>query len=333
MPRLKVAARSAGLFPLLTPSFVLRASRTRLGPAWIDGALEHVAHEVGDPRPTVEHLIATRGNTCVFLTRGPDWCVHLPLSPAQERQSRRHFEALGRLRRDHPTCPAARPIWEGERDGRYLCVEERLDGLSAPQLTGDLSAAANTYRGVARALGALVTRPAGPLSAETIEQLVDRRLAATAPRAAHSETAATLERIAATLRERLASWRLPLVLHHSDLRAKHVQVREDGALLGLMDFGSYERADLPLFDLINLVVHDAKQRRAGWTIGDAWRTALEGGWTDFERAAIDDYAARLELPEDYPRAVLEALPLLVGAMAESNWDYSRPRWIRRSFGL
>jgi hypothetical protein len=29
----------------------------------------------------------------------------------------------------------------------------------------------------------------------------------------------------------------------------------------------------------------------------------------------------------------EAYPLLLAAMAESHWDYSRPRWVHRQFDL
>ncbi|MEO0649558.1 MAG: phosphotransferase, partial [Planctomycetota bacterium] len=236
--KLKLAARSAGLFPLFTPSFALRAGRGPRPGRWIDGALRRVSTDLRTSAPTVEHLIATRGNTCVFLTDGPRWCVHLPLSPAQERQSRRHFEALRLLEDEHPSFPSPRALWSGEIDGRYLCVERRLDGLSAAQLTGDLPATARTYRELALALALLVTRGPGTLDEDDLARTVDRRLAVTAPRAACSGTGRALEEIAERLRERLAAWQLPLVLHHSDLRAKHVQVASDGSLIGLMDFGS-----------------------------------------------------------------------------------------------
>jgi len=31
--------------------------------------------------------------------------------------------------------------------------------------------------------------------------------------------------------------------------------------------------------------------------------------------------------------LLALYPVLVAAMAEKNWDYSRPRWLHASFGL
>jgi aminoglycoside phosphotransferase (APT) family kinase protein len=330
---LKIVGQRMGLFPLLTPSFALRAARRGTPAAWIDGVLEQVASHLGTRTPALEHLIATRGNTCVLLTRDPDWCLHLPLSPAQERQSRRHFQALRSLEKLHPSFPAPRPLWEGEPSGRYLCVESRLGGLSAPQLSGDLRAAARTYADCAAAFAGLTAVPPRALDPETIERLVDLKLAAVAPRTGDAPTTDRLESLAAGLREVLGRTSIPLVLYHADLRAKHVQVARDGSLLGVMDFGSHEATDLPLFDLLNLIVHDRKQRTAGWTIGDAWRLARSGLLEGFERASIDDYATRLGLPDDYVRAVIEAMPLLIGAMAESNWDYSRPRWVRRSFGL
>lgn len=331
--RLKLAGKALGLFPLLTPSFVLRASRTPLSSPWFEQVLERLAHDLGEDTPRFEHLVATRGNTCVVLTHGPGWCIHAPLSPAQERQSRRHFEALSHLHERSPGFPAPTPLWEGVIDGRYLCVESRLSGLSAPQLVGDLEAASRTYADCAEALASLVVEARRPLEPTRLAPLIDGRVEAVAPRTGRSSTEQAVHGIAERLTEELLDRPVPLVIHHSDLRAKHVQVRPTGELVGFMDFGSYERADLPGFDLLNLILHDRKQRTPGARIGDAWRACLESGFEPFEQSAIDRYATLLELPDGYMDSILRALPLLVGAMAESNWDYSRPRWIHRSFGI
>ena len=54
---------------------------------------------------------------------------------------------------------------------------------------------------------------------------------------------------------------------------------------------------------------------------------------DHERAALDSYAQSLELEPAYCRAIERIYPVLVAAMAEKNWDYSRPRWLARQFGV
>jgi hypothetical protein len=50
-------------------------------------------------------------------------------------------------------------------------------------------------------------------------------------------------------------------------------------------------------------------------------------------AALDDYARRTELDETCRRAIEQIYPVLVAAMAEGHWDFSRPRWLRRQFGV
>ena len=45
-----------------------------------------------------------------------------------------------------------------------------------------------------------------------------------------------------------------------------------------------------------------------------------------------DALARM-LDEDTARAIEGLYPVLVAAMAEKNWDYSRPRWLHRQFGI
>ena len=44
-------------------------------------------------------------------------------------------------------------------------------------------------------------------------------------------------------------------------------------------------------------------------------------------------ARHLQDFDEYCRAIEAFYPVLVGAMAEKNWDYSRPRWLNRNFGI
>ena len=140
------------------------------------------------------------------------------------------------------------------------------------------------------------------------------------------------------VRERLLGVELPRVVYHADLRPKHVQASPEGRLLGLLDWGSSEASDLPGFDLLHLVVHERKQV-AGCSAGAAWRAvqnALAGEGAELlphEREAFEVYARALDLEPEVLPALAELYPALVGAMAEKNWDYSRPRWIARNFEL
>ena len=343
--RLKIAGYRAGLFGLLTPSFALASARegAALQPsARIEDALDELAARIGEPRPAVEHLVATRGNSAVIHTAVPGapedepagrWTLHVPLSPQQEVQMRRHHAALEALRRAHPALPVPEPLHAGEAAGLALSCERRLGGLTAPQLSGRLDCMRRLYADAAAQLAGLVVEPDALLDEERFEALVGARIDLVARFAAVPSTLHALARMRDEARERLVGLPLPLVFHHADLRSKHVQVEPDGRVLGYLDWGSSVDVDLPYFDLLHLVAHDRKQQ-VGLSTGDAWQLLRGGrGLRDFEREALDDYAARLALPPAYRRALEDLYPAFVGAMAEANWDYSRPRWVHRNFGI
>jgi aminoglycoside phosphotransferase (APT) family kinase protein/SAM-dependent methyltransferase len=295
--RAKLVAQRAGLFPWLAPSLLAVGRATTAGTR-LDGLLETVAGELGVPTPRPAVLVATRGNTAVVHTEtgAPSangrWTLHLPLSAHQTTQARQHFARLQQLRRTHPGCPVPEPLWEGEWCGAYACAERRLEGWTAPQLTGNLEAAERTYATVSTALAQLAVGDPQTLDDATLDELFT-------------------------------------AVYHSDLRAKHVQVTPEGDLLGLLDWGSSRDADLPYFDLLNLIVHDRKQQ-AGRSLGWAWGLAVDGNLRDYERRALAAYADTLGLSRSYCGAIETLYPALVGAMAESNWDYSRPRWLART---
>ena len=57
------------------------------------------------------------------------------------------------------------------------------------------------------------------------------------------------------------------------------------------------------------------------------------GLHDHEVEALESYARDVGISSDVARAIDAIYPVLVGAMAEKNWDYSRPRWLHRQFGV
>ena len=148
-----------------------------------------------------------------------------------------------------------------------------------------------------------------------------------------ARTLAEIERLRAAAREALLGRRFPRVLMHHDLRGKHLAVERDGSVLGYLDWGTAELEGLPGFDLLHLIVHERKQA-LGLSAGEAWRQVRDGVRLEAdERDALASYAAALELEDSYMSTLAAIYPVLVGAMAESNWDYSRPRWLQREFAL
>ena len=341
--RPKVIAKRMGLFPLLTPSFAIAgraagsATETRL-----DRVLAALAEHTGEPLPEAEHMVATRGNSALVLTRGDaepggagHWCLHVPFSPAQRGQVEAHFRHLGLLRDRFAGVPAPEPLFAGELDGLYVTCERRLPGLGAPQFTGDRAVAARIFAEASEHFAQLVLRPAQPFSEQDWEQLVAPKFELVREFAEVPSTLRALDELQARTRDALIGNAFPLVFHHADLRSKHVQVEgPSGRVLGYLDWGSSEEPGLPYFDLLHLIVHERKQV-AQCSAGAAWHRVCDADAElhSHERLALDTYADRLGLDAAFRAAIADAYPVLVGAMAEANWDYSRPRWVHRQFGL
>lgn len=341
--KLKLFGKAAGLFPVFTPSFGLAAARRGALPqsTRLDRVLDALAEELGEPRPVAEHWTATRGNSIVILTRGPGatddprgrWALHLPLSTKETYELGRHARHLDLLHERFPDFPAPAKLFVGELEGIWMVVERRVEGLGAPQLSGRPECTGRLFADVARDYAKLVTEPPRALDEADLVALVDAKFELVRRFATRPETLERLESTRVEARERLRGEVLPRVFYHADLRSKHVRVRPDGSVVGYLDFGAAEVADLPYFDLLHLIVHERKHER-DLPAGRAWSIVrTKDGLRSAERAALDAYAAELELGPNYREAIELAYPVLVAAMAEKNWDYSRPEWLYRQFGF
>ena len=224
-------------------------------------------------------------------------------------------------------------LWIGRCGGLQVACERRLAGLTAPQFTGDTVVAKRMFAQVARDFATLTMRATRVFDALDFEHLVASRFALVARFAG---VPASIERLAVLCertREQLVGARFPLVLQHADLRSKHVQIRPDGSVIGYLDWGPSELDDLPYFDLLHLIAHERKHE-AGLSAGAAWKIVRERReLREHEVRALDDYSERLGLDDRVRRAIEAMYPVLVAAMAERNWDYSRPRWLSQQFGL
>jgi hypothetical protein len=353
--RVKLAAKSLGLFPIFTPSFALIASRAPTAPraattaatsaTRIERVLDALAERTGEPRGRVQHLLGTRGNSAVVQTVGPDaagadlgsgpgrWTLHVPLCPKNRPQLEVHHRALVDLPARFLHLPLPEPLFVGEVDGIWLTCERRLAGLPAHQHCGDPARMARTLREASQQLAGLVVAAPAPFDEHAFDEQIATRIDRAARFAAVPSTIANLARLKDELRERLLGRALPRVAYHADLRAKHVQVDADGGVLGYLDWGTLEPAEIPYLDLLHLVVHERKQE-ADLTAEAAWRLMQRrDALRDHEREALESYARVVGIDEE-TRAALELFyPASVAAMAEKNWDYSRPRWLHRQFGV
>ncbi len=339
--RWKVAAHGAGLFPHLAPSYLVIGSSAS-GPTRLERVLAALSERTGEPRPRLDQLVATRGLSSMALTSCPDalpedprgrWCIHVPLCPSQADQVARHARQLTLLSQRFPSVPVPELLFVGELEGLWLTCERRLGGLTAPQLTGEQPAAARMFADAARDLAALVVEERFTCDEPGFERLLGQRFARVERHARVESTLVHLGRLRERARQALLGRTFPLVLTHQDLRSKHVQVEPDGAVVGYLDWGTADERGLPFLDLFHLIVHERKHE-AGLGAGAAWRIARERAeLREHERRALDSYGAALGLDAEFRSLVEELYPVLVAAMAEEHWDYSRPRWLHRQFGI
>jgi len=354
--RIKLVGRSIGLFPWFTPSYALLGARPGVdGPTRMDRILADLSQRTSEPTPVAEQFVGTRGNTLLVQTKSAardvphgraldlsstsdhdrpgSWTLHVPLCPKNVPQLELHMRSLALVRARFPSVPVPEPLFHGRIEDVWLSCERRLPGWTAPQVVGDRAKIGRMQREVSRHFATLVTRTARPFTDEDFEIQVAARFRLVAAHAAVASTIRTLERMLQETREMLVGATFPLVLYHADLRSKHVQVDRDGGVLGYLDWGTTEDEGLPLFDLLHLVVHERKQERR-ISPGEAWRAIRDRhGLFDHEIEALDGYAKTLGLAPEVVRAIDAIYPVLVAAMAEKNWDFSRPRWLHKQFGI
>jgi len=344
--RLKLFAVRAGLFPALAPSFLLISRRKSRPPGSIrlDWILAEIAENVGEPCPEVDHVVATRGQFVLVHTRARDeaatparetgrWTLHIPLSPRNIARCPRRNAVLTSIRARFPWFPTPEPLFYGRADGVLLSCERRLSGWTAPQFSGDRGRVAKTFADVSSHFARLLVRPAAPVTSDDFDTLVRPKFEVAASKAGVPATAANLARLCEEFRSRIVGRTMPRVLYHSDLRDKHVQVAADGSVVGYLDWSTSEEEFLPYQDLLNLVVHERRQA-TGVPIREAWRVVRErDGMQGFEREPLERYAAAIGIDEETTRAIEAVYPVFVAAMAERTWEFSRPHWLHRQFGL
>jgi SAM-dependent methyltransferase len=342
--RVKVAGHRFGLFPLLAPSFGLLARKrgSKAAPARIETLLDAVAEATGEPRPHAEHLIGTRGNTCVVMTAVDDadpsdargrWVLHLPLHLPHRRGLEVHFRALERMRRDFPGFPVPEPLWMGEADGLWLTCERRLPGWASNHFLVDRASADPILEQMADHLAHLTVRATRTFSdedfARAVEPLFDDTLRAVRDAALRGELARRRDEA----RRQLVGRALPLVFGHGDVRSKHVQVDASGRVLGYLDFGTVIEPTLPGLDLMHRIVHDRKQLE-GTSDGTTSRELSDPQRLRIgERRALERYARNLSIEARSLQAVALVYPVFVGAVIERYSPFVRPDWFRHTFGI
>lgn len=345
--RIKMIGHRLGLFRWLTPSFAIHARRRAEPPVdRLSRMLEQLGQIVGEAPPIADIVVATRSNDALVHTAPRDgggeedpmggagrWTLHLPLQPAKRKMVATHHDWLARLRATLPQIPVPEPLFVGELEGTRVAVERRLGGLSGTDVTGDLVLTQRMFQDAARHMSCLLDPAPTPLGEDFRARLLTPRFDRVERLIRTESTARKMQALRARVEERLIGSEVRLGVYHADLRGKHVQVDATGRVIGYLDWGASEESFLPFVDLLHLVVHQRKQE-VGGAFGDAWRALLDPRQRrPHESQAFDAYLEHSGLPEEDLSFYLEAYPLFVAGMAERNWDYSRPDWVRRQFQI
>lgn len=339
--RIKVVAERLGLFRWLTPSFAIHAHAHGPRPSRVDALLADVAEAIGEPVPGVDLLVATRSNNVLLLTRSltgdsggaSEWAIHVPLQPFKRRMVRAHHDWMAHVAERYPAVPVPEPLFAGTAGGLEVAVARRLRGLDGTEVTGDRERTSRMFEGATDALLDLLDSEPTTVDGALWDSMLQRRFDRVLGHVPRASTRATLEGLIGELRAVLLGREVRLAMYHADLRPKHVKVDARGELVGFMDWGASEERFLPLVDLLQLVVHQRSQELGGH-FGAAW-TALQdpAARRPDEQAVLRRYAGAAGLDEPLVQGLLRAFPAFVAGMAERNWDYSRPDWVARQFGL
>ncbi|MCP5023733.1 MAG: hypothetical protein GY930_18440 [bacterium] len=335
--RVKVLGHKLGLFPVFTPSFVfLGQQKSGLGKSRLERILQGLSEHIGEPLPVAEHIISTRGNVCVVQTMlEPDsnnsrgrWTLHIPFGNVKFRLSKSHFKGLQHVREFHPGVPVPEPLFMGELEGLWLICERRLPDRSGAHLVQGSPAQMRMLSEVSDSLLNLKFGEYQILTDELFDRLLGERVRRVSRLSGRKDTSIAIMDMLEEGRKSLLGWEFQPVFYHADLRPKHVQNTGEGRLHGILDWGAYEDFFLPYADLLHLFAH---LRHSSARL--QWHRLRDRQLSETEQNILDRYCQGMGIEPDKARAIERLYPLLVCGMAERNWEFSRPFWVHREFGL
>jgi aminoglycoside phosphotransferase (APT) family kinase protein len=191
-------------------------------------------------------------------------------------------------------------IADGEVAGRAFLVEVMLPGVPASRLLGGAPGAKRILTAAAGSISELhaCTATAGVVEGALLERWVDhpvevlRRHLAARRQGGRADRA--IDRLAEALRAALEGRAVTQSWVHGDFGPTNVLMSARGAVItGIVDWESAASADLPLVDLVALLLSVRAQRRRrelGWVV----RELLTGGnWSPLESALLDSAWSRL----------------------------------------
>lgn len=242
--------------------------------------------------------------------------LKLPQNPSGLESLRRHTGALdalyadARLRDMYSLLPSV--IAEGEVNHQPFLVEKALPGRELRTIPSHQPAymaactAAATMIGQFHRLTSATMRIDEAIMSRWIDEPVTliQRLSAVLPY--DLGYTAPLDRAAADLRHALLGRDVTVSWIHGDFWPGNVLVNRDGtSLSGLIDWDLAAPNELPMHDVLQLVMHTPRLIANRYELADTVRRLLEGAdWTHDERTLLDAAGAKLPMDDVEKRAML-----------------------------
>lgn len=242
--------------------------------------------------------------------------LKLPQNPSGLESLRRHTSVLdtlgadARLRDVHSLLP--RVIAEGEINQQPFLVEKALPGRELRTIPFNQPAYMTACTAAAAMIGQFhrLTSTTIRIDEATLRRWIDepvtliQRLSAVL--SSDLGYAGQLDRVAADLRATLLGRDVTVSWIHGDFWPGNVLVASDSTTLtGLIDWDLAAPNELPMHDVLQIVMHTPRLIAHRYELADTVRSLLEGaGWTHDERVLLDAAGARLPIDDTEKRGML-----------------------------
>lgn len=260
---------------------------------------------------SIHNVLFTRSRVIVITvgpgSRIPAAVIKLPQTGAAAEHLRQQGTILAQLYSDErlstfrELIPA--PLAQGTIANQFYLVEGALPGRDARLILHRSSAREQMQRNTAEVINRFhhCTGRHVVVDAQMLERSVDQplqlvqRINTTLPSASENEV--VLQQLKTELYSALGGRRLYVSWIHGDLWPGNLLVAPEGTLTGLVDWDKIAPDELPMQDLLQLLIQTRRLRAHHAEIAPTIQELVgRSGWTASERALLD--AAELPLPLD-----------------------------------
>lgn len=266
-------------------------------PSYLSRLIAHVRKKIGYESVRADRFTYRMNGemgvvTVISREASGSFVLKLPIHNRGLDELRAEAAILGSVRDpNHPlhghAHQFAKVLDSGEFEGQNYFIHSLLQGVSGDKVPIASDAFLNTIASIADFLAAL--HVASPDQGASLEQLVDSVREAVLSLASTRNQIDTANRVADTVIAEFGSSNKSSVWSHGDSKLANFMVdKESGVLMGVIDWGTGFRPELPCYDLSFLFVSsDAKQ--SGTSISDELRRQHQNGLPEHHVGTLQQF--------------------------------------------